>query len=505
VLDIKANTQPASGANRSTYNYTVNAVGQRTDVTVTGYSGGNWIWDYDALGQVKKADSPNSTFDRAYLYDDIGNRKNAADGLTVIAPGTQPTYTANSLNQYTLINAAVPSYDFAGNMTGDAGANSAAIARTYVWDGENRLKEVKITAAPQTQIAAYRYDAFHRRISKTLGTSTTWFIYDGWNLIGEYTATTGSLPVLKKTHHWGLDLSGSIQGAGGVGGLLGTDLYDSAVGLGRYFPTYDGNGNVSEYLRSGGVSARFTYDAFGRPLTTTTTVPTAHLSFRFSTKYRDPETDFYYYGYRYYSAVLGRWLGRDPIGEKGGTNLNCVVKNDTVNNGDYLGLVPWPEGGPVTGEGDEWFYGDHKIDEKHGGGNYSAKGMLGKLSNCLGAACDIDEIISPNAHNILAPVDPKPIASLAISRGCTPMEAGPCQKDQREVLIIIDRENQKKAPDPPFHSFHALGRASGSATWNTQLGIRGTMDGIKDPAKHTESFYPNLKGGELQRYCCVCK
>jgi RHS repeat-associated protein len=38
--------------------------------------------------------------------------------------------------------------------------------------------------------------------------------------------------------------------------------------------------------------------------------------FRFSTKYQDDETDLLYYGFRYYSASVGRWISRDPIGEQ---------------------------------------------------------------------------------------------------------------------------------------------------------------------------------------------
>jgi hypothetical protein len=45
-----------------------------------------------------------------------------------------------------------------------------------------------------------------------------------------------------------------------------------------------------------------------------------------------------YYGYRYYSPELGRWLSRDPIQESGGINLYGVVGNDPVNAWDYLGL-----------------------------------------------------------------------------------------------------------------------------------------------------------------------
>jgi RHS repeat-associated protein len=60
--------------------------------------------------------------------------------------------------------------------------------------------------------------------------------------------------------------------------------------------------------------------------------------FGFSTKYTDSETDLVYYGYRYYSPALGRWLSRDPIEEQGGLNLYGFVNNDPVNKWDKLGL-----------------------------------------------------------------------------------------------------------------------------------------------------------------------
>jgi RHS repeat-associated protein len=59
------------------------------------------------------------------------------------------------------------------------------------------------------------------------------------------------------------------------------------------------------------------------------------FAFRFSTKYFDPETGLYYYGYRYYSPGVGRWVSRDPIGERGGRNVYEFVGN-RMSRFDYL-------------------------------------------------------------------------------------------------------------------------------------------------------------------------
>ena len=44
------------------------------------------------------------------------------------------------------------------------------------------------------------------------------------------------------------------------------------------------------------------------------------------------------YGYRYYSPEMGRWINRDPIGERGGYNVYAFVENQPVNKVDKLGL-----------------------------------------------------------------------------------------------------------------------------------------------------------------------
>jgi len=115
------------------------------------------------------------------------------------------------------------------------------------------------------------------------------------------------------TYVWGLDLSGSLQGAGGIGGLI-TATFDSSNTV---FYVHDANGNVTELLDdSGATVAEYVYDPFGATVSMTGTMATQNV-YRFSSKCFDEETGLYYYGYRYYSPTTGRWPSRDPIGERG--------------------------------------------------------------------------------------------------------------------------------------------------------------------------------------------
>ena len=129
------------------------------------------------------------------------------------------------------------------------------------------------------------------------------------------------------------------------------------------------NGNVPALVDSadGSLDAKYEYGAFGEPLRVGGTSIAADNPFRFSTKYTDVDgarkrvdgdaegvarraeeaaalwalmrqSGLLYYGFRYYSPSLGRFLNRDPLGELGGSNLYGFVENDPVNGWDYLGL-----------------------------------------------------------------------------------------------------------------------------------------------------------------------
>jgi RHS repeat-associated protein len=184
----------------------------------------------------------------------------------------------------------------------------------------------------------FAYDYQGRRIQKRVFTQLEGgtavldlkYFYDGWNLLAE--VNTANQVV--RSYVWGLDLSGSVQGAGGVGGLL---MVKEGSGQG-HFVGYDGNGNVVTMVNasSGVVSARYEYGPFGEAIRATGPMAKAN-PFRFSTKYTDDETDLVYYGFRYYNPSTGRWPSRDPIGERGGINIYSFLSNRSVNTFDILG------------------------------------------------------------------------------------------------------------------------------------------------------------------------
>jgi RHS repeat-associated protein len=288
---------------------------------------------------------------------------------TAVTPNV--TTTLDSGKVYVPPAAETLSYDADGNLTQDA-------RWIYKYDAENRLvSQIPAINGPaggagtQTSLF-YTYDGLSRRVCRRTehtyyvqtspgviqsgGTYTfrRSFTYDGWNMVqtldsGYYGGdfNHSSTPSSRQTFVWGPDLGSATHGhtswqkAGGVGGLLAV-LAPAASPTGCQFPLMDRMGNVTGYRRAVSgtpvvLDAIYEYDAFGREVRSTGPASDA-MPYRFSTKYTDAETGLVYYGYRFYDPDRGRWINRDPMGERGGNNLFGAVGNDLVNHSDYLGL-----------------------------------------------------------------------------------------------------------------------------------------------------------------------
>jgi RHS repeat-associated protein len=234
----------------------------------------------------------------------------------------------------------VPTYDADGNLTADG-------LWTYTWDAENRLismqSQALVPAAGRRKLD-FEYDPLGRRIGRIVSTgasgswvptSTTRWLYEGWNPVAELNGAG----TLVREYVWGTDLSGSWQGAGGVGGLLWVLEAPTGPSINAHYVAYDGNGNVMGLVNAadGTWSARYEYGPFGEVIRSTGSMAATN-PFRWSTKIQDEDSGLNYYGYRYYSAGVGRWLSTDPIGELGGLNLYGFVYNNTLSRIDPFGL-----------------------------------------------------------------------------------------------------------------------------------------------------------------------
>jgi RHS repeat-associated protein len=194
--------------------------------------------------------------------------------------------------------------------------------------------------------------------SETLDRKYVWY---NWLLLAELDGEDDS--VIKK-YTWGPDLAGqhgqpgSLESAGGIGGLLATR--DEVLGK-SYAHFYDGNGNTGQLIlrADGSTAAAYEYDAYGN-VTAQTGSYADDNAWRFSTKQWDDETGLGYWGERYYDSGDGRWVNRDSIGEKGGTNLHAFLTNRPTSMIDPLGHTACTDGcgnppaNNCVGEGEAW-------------------------------------------------------------------------------------------------------------------------------------------------------
>jgi len=137
----------------------------------------------------------------------------------------------------------------------------------------------------------------------------TSYVFDGRRVIQE--RDTLNQPTVSYTR--GLDLSGTIEGAGGIGGLLMRTDHTSSSPHTYYHS--DGNGNVTALVNSGqALAAKYWYDPFGKTIAQNGPLADANV-YRFSSKEYHANSGLYGFGRRFYDPNLQRWLNRDPLAE----------------------------------------------------------------------------------------------------------------------------------------------------------------------------------------------
>jgi RHS repeat-associated protein len=220
------------------------------------------------------------------------------------------TAVYNANNQLTQWGSTPMSFDLNGNTLND-GTNS------YVWDARNRLVSADGFGA------SFAYDPLGRRVSKTISSTTTSFLYDGVNAIEELNgAETASL------------LTGGVDERFTRVSATETDDYLTGV-LGSTVALTDGAGNSQ---------VQYSYDPYGgMSIAGSTTNSYAFTGREFDGLGID------YYRARYYNPLTGRFLSEDPMGFGGGMNFYTYGEDDPTDLGDPFGLqaLPLPPSGPV--------------------------------------------------------------------------------------------------------------------------------------------------------------
>ena len=335
--------KPTSGSNLIQSQYGLNAFGgvvwRRDDLAhaMSKPTEDNYYW-YDGLYQVQQhkrgtlnnyqtgIESPAAQIE-TFAYDAMGNWL----AYETQVPALNQGRSYNQANEITALHnpssVVQPDYDATGNMTIAPKVGSWSTSCALKWDAWNRL--VRITQGPASPIN-YTYDALTRRI-KTVGTETRRFYYNNqWRAVEERVGTT---PVTDTVYVWGILNRWDM--------VLRRKLGVSTL---NHYVLKDYLDPMAIIHESGAVVERFSYDAFGpvRFLEPDFVATSPNLSpigwnFLFHAEFQDTATGLYNYGYRYYHPKLGRWLSRDPLGEKEGTNLHQTCRNSPLYSVDVYG------------------------------------------------------------------------------------------------------------------------------------------------------------------------
>ena len=309
-------------------------------------------YTYDAVdqltGEAATGGTAGSNYSNAFSYDAMGNRLKRE---TTQGSDTSSTRSSvNTLNQLTSVSTSLNSgpsqtsglsYDVAGNLTEAATANGGRTI--YVYDDADRLFRIEKRNAADVPLSKseFIYDYASRKAVSQEFTFTA----GAWVKSSEKRRVFHGLDVVQERNELN-QVTAQLVRDGNIGGIL-----SRSTSAGASFFGYDGGGNVTLLSdATGNEVGRYRYDAFGNTLEITG-ARAAENPYRFSTKELHAASGLYDFGYRFYSAGLGRWINRDPIGEDGGINLYQMVKNDPLNKIDEYGhmaavAIPLAAAGP---------------------------------------------------------------------------------------------------------------------------------------------------------------
>jgi RHS repeat-associated protein len=274
-------------------------------------------FQYDPVGRLTTVVASDPVLNERWQLDPMGNRVSDGAGSWSIDP----------VNRVSGAGAQAISYDVLGRTTSVQTPRGRATLR---YNGQGRLVQAAIAGGIT---ADYGYDAFGRRVWKSVSGTVTRYLWAGQTLLCEWVDLGGGRG--SRRDHLFMP-GGFLPLAMRVNGNIyrhHTDHRGAPVAM------TDGEGRAvwRARLKAFG-EAEITAQSVGNP-------------WRLANQYADQETGLYYNLGRYYHPGLGRYLTPDPRFDKaGGGNLYLYAAGDPINNCDPTGeIIPLLIAGFVIG------------------------------------------------------------------------------------------------------------------------------------------------------------
>jgi RHS repeat-associated protein len=319
------------------------------------------LYEYDGLHRLKKFHRGRLTDDnqaitsptlqQGWVLDATGNWQNFTQNDQADADQTLDQQRLhNRVNEITQIartvgaNWATPEYDRNGNMTVIPQPKEMTQTFQGTWDAWNR--QVKLTepngSGGWQTLAEYQYDGQTWRTAAksyalgVLDETRHFYFTSRWQDIEERLGAAPNSANAQQQYTWGQRF---------IDNLI---LRDRDTGGGslneRLYALQDANWSVTAIIGVFDyVLERFAFTAYGRPQCFDASFEIHPSGFDWETLYTgrrcDATTLMQLYRNRYYNALLGRFISRDPVGYVGGSNAYRYVHNNPIGLVDPWGLV----------------------------------------------------------------------------------------------------------------------------------------------------------------------